>query len=313
MQPSSLALIAIVAVWAAYLVPHWVHRRDQLAQSRTHDRDSARLRLLAPRRRSASPSAHRSGGPVLSSPRIVLDDDGEPLFIPADRPSTRFSPKPAATHSLLAIAEAVDAAGAASSRAARRRGWVLLLLLAGLVAGLGTAVTVAAAPGWVWAPMLALVAVHLVASRVAAVRSRENLAVLRAQLRTAEALAARAGRPPARPAAPRRAPFAPSRPGRPGIAVGDEPPGTWQPVPVPPPTYTLKPAVRRPEPPPLPEAPAAAAVASSPGSGTVPAGAVAAHAGAAPDAASRGALPRRAEDIERILAMDDGLARAVNQ
>jgi hypothetical protein len=83
--------------------------------------------------------------------------------------------------------------------------------------------------------------------------------------------------------------------------VGDD---TWVPVPVPPPTYTLKPVVPRPEPAPLPAAsqPAASLPSALP-----------------PVAASgrgRGALPRRPEEIERILDLDaaDDLEtrRAVN-
>jgi hypothetical protein len=67
---------------------------------------------------------------------------------------------------------------------------------------------------------------------------------------------------------------------------------------VPPPTYTLKPVVPRPEPAPLP---AAATTAATPA-------AAAGH--------GRGALPRRPEEIERILDLDaaEGLEtrRAVN-
>jgi hypothetical protein len=81
----------------------------------------------------------------------------------------------------------------------------------------------------------------------------------------------------------------PQRLGRRAAAVGE----TWSPVPVPVPTYTLKPAVPRPEPAPL-DLPA-----SFPAPPASPAASAFAR-GRAP----RGALPRRAEDIEQILALD---------
>jgi hypothetical protein len=82
-QPSSLVLLAIVVVWAAYLVPHWVRRRDELSQSRAGDRFSGGLRVL--KRRDRSGRSGRSGDPLLTSPRVIVDTDGELLYIPADR------------------------------------------------------------------------------------------------------------------------------------------------------------------------------------------------------------------------------------
>ena len=32
MQPSSLIFVAIIAIWAAFLVQHWVRRREALAR-----------------------------------------------------------------------------------------------------------------------------------------------------------------------------------------------------------------------------------------------------------------------------------------
>ena len=83
MQPSSLILLAIVVVWAAYLVPQWVRRRDEMSQSRAGDRFSGGLRVL--KRRERSSRSGRSGDPLLTSPRVIVDTDGELLYIPADR------------------------------------------------------------------------------------------------------------------------------------------------------------------------------------------------------------------------------------
>ncbi|MBK8867191.1 MAG: hypothetical protein IPN45_03770 [Actinomycetales bacterium] len=35
MQPSSLIFVAVVGIWAAFLVQHWVRRREDLATARS--------------------------------------------------------------------------------------------------------------------------------------------------------------------------------------------------------------------------------------------------------------------------------------
>ena len=481
--------LAIIGVWAAYLVPHWLSRRDDLAQSRTPDRFSGGLRVL--QRRSRKPldrAGHRSGDAVLTSPRVVVDADGEYLYIPADRalaaraereaaaaeaaeaaaeialavaaevavladdpefsavgPLAAESAAPAsasaepagsvvesatADPAVTSMADAVvsvdesvvfvstavaepavepvaagptgaepvvaEAAGApsegvgsgaarpatgeptfaeltatrpgpnrrgstvvtdptpiavsdpppveitasayapsrthtapASSRtgrpappapapaalapstpevemperpfdleiaigiarlAARRRAVIMAVLFVLTVASWVVAAS-STLSAWVAAPATALLVLHVLASRVAGLRSRETLMLLAVQVHSAELVQARPQRQyvtrshPADVAAPAE-PVRPSeRVARRAAAVGAQ---TWDPIPVPPPTYTLKPAAHRPEPAPL-ERPAAAQAAP-------PAAAV-----------SRGALPRRAADIERILALESHL------
>jgi hypothetical protein len=419
-EPSSLVFVAIIGVWAAYLVPHWLRKRDELAQSRTGDRFSGGLRVLNRRRRTVN-VGHRSGDAVLTSPRVVVDSDGEFLYIPADRAlaarakreaelaaveaeevaaaaeeaataeeaaavaaeeaavaaeaeevaradaeaeeaaavqaeaeaaaeaaeivaaeaervaavataapaptpapaaspaeravthsspsspaSVRRAPVEASTSSSPAPTEEatmresdapvherpydLDVAIACARIAARRRAVIMALLLVATVSSWGVS-TVPSVPSWVVLPATVLLVMHMLASRVAGLRSRETLMVLAAQLHSAEVAQARpqqhaaiTTRPVDQPAAAITAPVS-ERVARRAAAVGAE---TWEPVPVPPPTYTLKPAVHRPEPAPLdlpaapqPEAPAAAV--------------------------SRGALPRRAADIERILALESDL------
>ena len=46
MDPSSLIFVVIIAIWAAYLLGHWVRRRDQLATARSIDRFSDAMRVL---------------------------------------------------------------------------------------------------------------------------------------------------------------------------------------------------------------------------------------------------------------------------
>jgi hypothetical protein len=290
-DPSSLVFLAIIGVWAAYLVPTWLRRRVHFAQARARDRFSASARVL--HRRSRSGLGRPSTAAVLSSPAAVSADDVVDEVLPkhgarasrvgeADRARARSAQREA--H--IAHATSVERARLAAARRAR----VMVSLL--LFSGVAWAVSLTtASPIWVSAPPSVMLLVHMMAARVAAVRSRRTLAVSRARLaetrRRAEATVAAPA--PVVPEAPVAAPAADVE--APAAAVGDD---TWVPVPVPPPTYTLKPVVPRPEPAPLP---AALPPVAASGRG-------------------RGALPRRPEEIERILDLDaaDDLEtrRAVN-
>jgi len=84
---SSVIFLVIIGLWAAYLVPHWLRRCEQLSASRSVDRFSAAMRVLA--RRSDAPTRERpvSRSYVLMPPREPRDvvtsalpvDDGIPL------------------------------------------------------------------------------------------------------------------------------------------------------------------------------------------------------------------------------------------
>ena len=45
-QPSGLIFLVIIAIWAAYLLQHWVRRREHLATARSVDRFSDAMRVL---------------------------------------------------------------------------------------------------------------------------------------------------------------------------------------------------------------------------------------------------------------------------
>ena len=45
-DPSSLIFVVIIGIWAVYLLQHWVRRREQLATSRSVDRFSEAMRVL---------------------------------------------------------------------------------------------------------------------------------------------------------------------------------------------------------------------------------------------------------------------------
>ena len=176
----------------------------------------------------------------------------------------------------------LEVAIAGARLAARRRATIMALLFLATV--VSWVLAASSSPAWVAAPATVLLVLHMLASRVAGLRSRESLMLLAVQVHSEELAESRAQRQaaaaarPAEVAATVEAALTPDRVSRRAAAVGAS---TWDPVPVPPPTYTLKPAVHRPEPAPL----------------DVP----------APAAVSRGALPRRAADVERILGVESDL------
>ena len=173
------------------------------------------------------------------------------------------------------------------ARAAARRRAVIMAVLFAATTVSWVITSLSSLSAWVALPATVLLVMHVLASRVAGLRSREALMLLAVQVRSEEHVKARPQRQYAAPARSAEVPVAaptPDRVARRAAAVGAQ---TWDPIPVPPPAYTLKPAVHRPEPAPL-DRPAAAQTG-------------------APAAVSRGALPRRAADIERILALESHL------
>jgi hypothetical protein len=240
--------VAIVALWAAHLLPQWIRRRDALGAARADDRHSAGLRLLA--RRRHRPPQGRSTAPLLPSVPVVT---GPP-------------PGPA---SLLPLA------GAAPTPAARRRRTVLAALVTVTLLAVTGALTGAVPAGFA-VVCVVLLALDLTALRRVAVAERRRRAEEFARARRAAARAARAARPepiaaPVAPQAPEvEAPDAvePAPHAEPIPAAVDD--GTWVPVPVPPPTYTLKPVAHRAEPAPLEPALDPAAAASQPAAAAQP-------------------------------------------
>jgi len=94
-QPSSLIFLVLVAIWVAYLLQHWVRRREHLATARSVDRFSDAMRVLerrarlpeldlsAPRPRSYAVSPARP-----SRPEVVVKRAQSP------RPDVPMEPSP---------------------------------------------------------------------------------------------------------------------------------------------------------------------------------------------------------------------------
>lgn len=234
MDPSSLIFVAIIAVWAAYLLGHWVRRRDQLATARSIDRFSHAMRVLE--RRAPAPVARPPARTyVVSQARVA----------------------PRATPSRPAAVPARPARTAARTAAVRRRTALLAVLVVATVVG-WPLVPLVGLPWWT-ATVVTVALVALVGRlRSTARRQRQRAVAVRRPAATragredvrsvvGEVVASRQDRlaaageraaaaaVPAPAAAPAAVPAAMDDVVEPAVAGG------WSPVPVPPPTYTLKP------------------------------------------------------------------------
>ncbi len=130
-QPSSLIFLAIVVIWAAYLLQHWIRRREALATARSVDQFSDAMRVLerrehrvegAAEQTSDSPHASRTSAPRVSEsgPRpslragtVMTGETPQPPTHPsADNPDDASA----------SAAEKLAAAGSSSAEAMHRFG-----------------------------------------------------------------------------------------------------------------------------------------------------------------------------------------------
>lgn len=281
--------IAVAGLWIAYLVPHHLRYRQQLLEARAEDRFSEHLRVLrvaqvpgpvvvqtvasGPVRLHISPQVHHQGGRAMERPHGTRD-----------RIAADLARRSAAEHSQRAAHLARRAAGA------RRRAALTAVLLLAVVGGwtavaAGAAILLGAVPSALLLGVLGLGRRAVVAGARADAAwaagavtrlpaARRAGAVGRA-VRPSDAVTevmARVPRSPAlgRAAGAAEATAAPASVDQRGAVattstVHDEPETgpAWAPVPVPRPTYTLKPAARRAEPAPLTEATLAPAAAAT--------------------------------------------------
>lgn len=319
--------VAVLAIWAAYLLQHWVRRREYLATARSVDRYSEAMRVLERRTpvltNDAAPRQHPA---LLSRPQVtVVPASAEPAVrTPGDPVVTSAQTQTPAVGLSRGVARAVKVARMRPrSVPAPVRGLAFLVALVGLPVLLVLSV-LGRTP---WSAVLldvvalGLVVVWLRRAAVARRKARRGGAAARSAARPAARPAAmpaarpvqkqaanrpRAGFPArsARPSNPsrssrtsrpaRQAPAASQAPAAPAarlaqgaplgstteqvaaagpdparrqalideatqpIPVADLPQetpaaGTWSPVYVPPPTYTLKDMAHRPPPAPIEE------------------------------------------------------------
>lgn len=104
MSSSGLIYAVIVGAWAAYLVPMWLRRQDELNEARPTERFSTAIRLLSGRaameRRYAKDLRARSadeGEPSADDPGAVTDSvDVRAFAMPPTRPQARAAVQPPA-------------------------------------------------------------------------------------------------------------------------------------------------------------------------------------------------------------------------
>lgn len=287
MPPSSLIFVVIIAIWAAYLLQHWVRRREHLATARSVDRFSEAMRVLerrprlpevdlsTPQPRSYLVSPARQSrpevvvkravpsAPVVSSRTPESEDTTEPTSATSSGPATTG---PATTGPATPKVRSTRIFRALNGVTARRiRGVSFLVCLVGvpavaLLAFLGRlpwyAVGIAFAALVADVVMLRWFAQRERAARRAARSAARPSYDLHSSTRSADAArpAAPAAKSPAARAresvlargamAARRADASPDS----ELDGDSDRPGGWQPVPVPPPTYTLKAKAVRPTP-----------------------------------------------------------------
>ncbi|WP_168220755.1 hypothetical protein [Streptomyces sp. RFCAC02] len=243
MSSSGLIFAVIVGAWAAYLVPMWLRRQDELNEARPTERFSTAIRLLTRRRAPATGATATAG----------TDD------VPGDGPDTAVPPAgPSADLRSFAepVAEAPEPAASAPAAAratvlARRRRTTMVLFVAFTLGGIFALST---GGGHLWVPAVPAV---LLAAYVVHVRRQERR-------RYAVAVDRRRAEEAARRLRQRTQASAAARPEKPSKAVveqmdhaewvdqqrqtapeqGDDP-ETWDPAPVPLPTYVNAPVAPR--------------------------------------------------------------------
>lgn len=152
MDPSALIFVALAVAWAAYLIPKALEHHEESARSRSIDRFSHRLRILARR----EPVGRRTSALV-----TVADQVPEP--VPA--------PEPVVTLEEFRMSARAWARGYAAAARRRRRVLELLLLVTAVVA----ATAVGGRLAWVWLGVPAgLVLLWLVVCRVSVRRQRRR-------------------------------------------------------------------------------------------------------------------------------------------
>ena len=276
---SSFIFVVILAVWAVYLVQHWVRRRDHLATARSVDRFSESMRVLERRRSLPRPDLAEHAPPTTSvllrpaRPEVVVKR-GQSAVHPGRKVATAVGPT--STHRHARHHAQLRAAG---------------LLVASLVTVTLVVLTMVQVLHWVWSFVgLGVLALTVLTIRWSVSRDRSaraagahpavrrqvpGRAAARREGAGADASSARRHEEPSRSplsAQARALAGVPSSPARravdidrrpepvlydidsdgagteltPLVAAADEQPAeqclpdTWSPVPVPPPTYTLK-------------------------------------------------------------------------
>ncbi len=266
-QPSGLLFLVIIAIWAAYLLQHWIRRREHLVAARSIDRFSDAMRVLERR----TPPAE--SGTTESTPRSYAVSPARPSR--AEVVVQRS--QPAAPERAAAAVRAAGAPRLVGGMSARRLRGLSLLASLTLLVVVTPLTVVGVLAGWTALLAVAVLALDLAWLRRAAQVERARRRTATRAARREHSLTTHARRSPSANPGATHAVREPQTVAAPAATEGGTPESGqttdadpapaaqvdtvtgsgWQPVPVPPPTYTLKAKAERP-------VPAAAPVAESP-------------------------------------------------
>jgi hypothetical protein len=252
-QPSGLIFLVIIAIWATFLLQHWVRRREHLATARSVDRFSDAMRVLErrtplpeldPSLPQQRPSAVSPARP--SRPEVVVNR----VQTSTSHVSTRPAAAVRATRTFRTLA----------GMSARRVRGLSLLASVSIALAVSPLAALSVLPWWSFPIALAIVVADFAWLRHAAV-AEHSARRATVSVRGSKAAVGRTATPAPRTTSAATQSAALSAPSEP-VVTGDtsgaevaeqaEPAEAdlsgWAPVPVPPPTYTLKARAERPEP-----------------------------------------------------------------
>ena len=224
---SAVIYAAIVVMWAVVLVPMWLRRHDAATESRSVDRFSTAMRTLS-RRTTSGPGRRYVVMPRRSVGGVSVHVSG--AAVPPAPPAKPAKP-------VARPARPAQATRARKSLVARRRrlflGLIGLTLFTMLLAAVGVF-------SWALQIVFDVVLIAFVIHLRGQVKRAATTSHRRAPRAPAGPTPRRPVSRPAAPARPRQAAASAPMVDEPLEATGTDD-GTWEPVRIPPPTYTLKP------------------------------------------------------------------------
>lgn len=263
---SGLIFAVVVGLWAAYLVPMWLRRQDELNEARPTERFTTAIRLLAGRaalERRAERELRRGGDPDAQPDGAPGGDADVRGFA---EPVTTVEPAPAPPAPAPASKPPGTTRDVRAKVLARRRRTITLLFLAFTLGGVFTA---AAGRTFLWVPA---VPAFLLSSYIVHLRRQERrrYAVAMDRRRAEDAARRLRARPRPQPAAPAPEPVPePGAAEKPAVRAAEDrralveqtdhaewvdqqrrrgtspDPEGWEPAPVPLPTYVNAPVAPR--------------------------------------------------------------------
>ncbi|HKA68450.1 MAG TPA: hypothetical protein VKG85_04940 [Actinomycetes bacterium] len=238
---SGLIYAAIVAAWAVILVPRWLARHDERAPVIIERSPEEVAQAVEDRAASTGRVLDRGARAQPRNPRPLgyRTRRRHPHQAAGVRPPGMGARRDPAGRARSGRPASSPASARSSVHVRRRRVLALLALLAASSVALGLAGGPAQVPMWVVGLALAVLIGYVSRLRIEVKRARRR--DRRRQLLARQAAARRHAVRAARRRAPARRPA--ETPGRPVLVNPD---GTWNPIPLPLPTYITAPVVDRP-------------------------------------------------------------------